>query len=262
MPKELTIRVEGRGENVPAGAFVDAVQKTLILLRDLDARISESASTVATWEIVRVSMRSPLALTVAPTLSDSEEDTSERVIRAYLQGMREIESSPVTPPYFSEQTLRTARDLVSLIGNGLSRLVFSAPNETPVSPTLHSAANIDAVIEHRGLHEFIAIEGKLDTVSTHNYDHFFIWESVTNNRVQCRATPEQLEQAKAALRKRVQVYGRARYVHGKPTSMEVEAIRVLREMHELPQPKDIGKVDITGGMSSEDYIRGIRDGEG
>ena len=70
-----------------------------------------------------------------------------------------------------------------------------------------------------------------------------------------------MEQAKAALRKRVQVYGRAKYVRGKVTSMEVESIRILREMHELPQPKDIGKVDITSGLSSEDYVRGMRDAD-
>ena len=208
-------------------------------------------------------MSNPLTITVAPSLLGSEEDTSEKVIHAYLQGMREIENQPGIPPYFSEQTLKAARALVSLLGNGISKLVFSSPNETSVSPTLHAAANIDAIIERGagGAYEFIAIEGKLETVSTHNTDHFFIWEILTNNRVQCRATPEQLEQAKNALRKRVQVYGRARYVRGKPTNMEVESIRILRDTHELPQPRDLGKVDITGGMSSEDYVRGIRDGE-
>jgi len=258
MPKELTIRVEGRGQNIPAGDFVEAVQKTLVILRDLDARMSESG-TSATWEISRVSMKSPLAMTFVPTRSEEEEDTSEKVVRAYLRGMREIETKAEMPPLFSEQNLRTARDLVFLIGNGISKLIYSSPNEVSVSPTLHSVANIDAITQRRGKDEFIAIEGKLDTISTRSYDHFFIWETLTNNRVQCRATAEQVEQAKQGLRKRVQVYGRANYVRGKITSMDVESLRILREAHELPQPRDIGKVNITGGMSSEDYIRELRD---
>ena len=55
------------------------------------------------------------------------------------------------------------------------------------------------------------------------------------------------------------VSGRLRYRNNKPVLMHVESIRILRNTEELPQAKDIGPLDLTNGMSSEDYVRRLRD---
>ena len=87
------------------------------------------------------------------------------------------------------------------------------------------------------------------------------WEVLTDYRVDCVLDGEHLEGVKQYLGKRVGVTGRIRYRHGKPLSIQVTAIREFKDRHELPQPSDLGKLDITGGKSSEEFVRDLRDGE-
>jgi hypothetical protein len=145
-----------------------------------------------------------------------------------------------------------------------AQLTLSAPDEDPVTPSPRVVENIDQVVTKaaRVTTEYATIEGKLELISTHNVDSFAVWESLGNTRIECRVSnPEQLELAKALLRRRVAVSGLARYRNGKPTYIQVENVRLLREASELPQPDHIGKIDITSGLDAEDYIRRMRDAQ-
>ena len=72
---------------------------------------------------------------------------------------------------------------------------------------------------------------------------------------------ERLEEAKKLLGRRVVVSGRIRYRSHKPTSIQAEEIHPLRDASELPQLEDMPPIDITGGLSPEEYVRRLRDAQ-
>jgi hypothetical protein len=205
-------------------------------------------------------MRSPLTLTLAPETDGQEEErvreAGERVVHSYLGGLRQLEGGSV-PADFDEEALESSRKLAKALTPWKAQVTLSSPGERSVTATPQVAEVIEQVVA-KAVHtsvEQATLEGRLEVLSTHQGDHFVIWEMLTGNRVECRVTPEQLEQAKGLLRQRVAVSGRAHYRKGKPVLLQVESFRALRGSSELPQPKDIGKVDITGGLSE---LRGIR----
>jgi hypothetical protein len=109
--------------------------------------------------------------------------------------------------------------------------------------------------------DFSTIEGRLEVISVHEHNSLFIWETLTNNRVECFVSDEQIKEAALLLNKRVTVSGRINYRNHVPKTISVEGpIKVLRTSTELPQPKDIGPIDITGGVSSEQHVRRMRNG--
>lgn len=263
MPKSLTIQFVGKDDRLPVEPFLEVLKKTVEALHQLEANLSVSGRPSGEWDVVQASMQSPLILTLAPG-GEVDEDTSEQVVHAYLHGLRELERAPAPPPYFGDETLKAVKSILGTLTDGVASIRYSAPGEQPVVPTLHAAAHITEIIDTAStpLYEHGTIEGNLEVVSTHRGDSCTIWEVFTKQRVECRLTPEQLEQAKKALRQRVAVSGKIKYRRrGEPASIEVESIRVLRTASQLPQPGGIGPIDLTAGVPSEDHVRKQRDAE-
>jgi hypothetical protein len=260
MPNELTITLSGEDGFVSADALIEALENTIKILRHLETQFPVPEK--IRWEIIRASMQSPLALTLAARATEPQAQAAgDRIVRAAYQGLRAVSTAAVRPPYFDDESLAAAKELVSEARSEGAQLSIVVPDEEPLIPTETLVENVERVIAGtRTHHEYGTIEGRLEQVSTHKTDSFSVWEIPTDHKVECLATPEQLEKAKELLRKRVAVTGRITYRGGKPRQVKVDELRRLRERHELPQPEDIGPVDITGGLSSEDYVRRWRDG--
>ena len=264
MPKELTIRLGGHGEHVSVALLIETLENTLAILRNLEPKLSTDGQPLR-WEIVRASMESPLTITLKPEAQQGGQNGAtskgERVIHTYLHGLRAIKAKSDMPQYFDEEILLAAKKMVQAVTKENGKLELYAPDEEPVETTPDTAEQIEQAVSKaiRIYNDYATVEGKLETISTHGGNFIVIWEVLTNNRVECAVTAELLEEAKNLLRKRVAVSGRARYRNGKPISLQVESIRVLRDASELPQPADIGVVNITDGVSSEEHVRRMRD---
>lgn len=267
MGRELVITVQGKDTHVTVRSLIEMLERALGVLRELDARTSDNQRAGMNWEVVRVSMNSPLTMTLGPRIPQNRRDTSAEVVRYFLGGMRTLELGATVPSHWSEDALEKMRSLVDLRNNGVASMTFSSVGETAVEPTLHTAANIDEIRKKQPAHywEETTIEGRLEVISAHNGTKLSVWDVLTNTKVECLVNDSQLEEAKAAFRKRVAITGRAKVTRrGKPVAIEVSSIRVLKEKAELPQAKDFegtGRVDITDGMDSAKYIRGLRDAQ-
>lgn len=265
MSQKLTILVEGRDGGVPAERLVEVLAKALTLLHDLDARSSEDGKSAIHWHIVKATTNSPLTLTLEAHVPAERRDTSKSVVKTYMRGLRKLESGKGVPSDFGDETLKEARALLSLLGRGVSRLEFAAPGEEKVTPTLRSAALIDEFFGRRATYyrADTTVEGSLETVTIHGGDAFDVFDQLTGTRVRCALPDGKLGEAVGALGKRVAVSGRAKFSEkGRPISIEVESIRVLRDKRDLPSASDFegeGKLDITGGMDSVQFVRRLRD---
>ncbi len=265
MGQQFTILVEGRDGGVPAERFVDVVVKALAVMRDLDARSSEDGKAAIHWNITRATTNSPLTLTLEAHVPAQRRDTSRAVVKSYLRGMRKLESGKGVPSDFGDDTLKEARALLGLLDRGVSRVEFSAPGEEKVVPTLRSAALIDEFFGRRTTYHMAdtTVEGSLETVTIHGGDAFDVFDQLTGTRVRCMLPDGRIADAVAALGKRVSVSGRAKFSDkGRPLSIEVESIRVMRDKANLPKASDFegaGRLDITGGMDSAEFVRRLRD---
>ena len=261
MAKEFTITLSGDDGFVSVDVLIEALENTLAVLRGLGSEFPGSDQ--IRWEIVRASMQSPLTLTLAPKAPERRSrKLGQRIADAAYRGFREIAERPSLPPYFNEEALTAAKRLVAGARAEKTELSFFVPDKDPVTPLAAFTENIEQVVSRaKTLYETGTIEGTLEVISRHKTDSVTIWETLTNRKVACFVNSEQLELAKQILLKRVAVSGRIKYRNGRPVSIEVANIRVLRGQHELPQPSDIGPIDITGGLSSEDYVRGLRDAQ-
>ena len=95
-------------------------------------------------------------------------------------------------------------------------------------------------------------------------DKIVIEDDLTGEKILCYFRGAELEQrVREAWKQRVGVSGEITVDRqsGRPQSVEVEEIVVLRQRAELPQMEDLHGIDITGGLDSAEYIRGLRDAE-
>lgn len=108
--------------------------------------------------------------------------------------------------------------------------------------------------------------GMLDAINIHGASRiFYMYPLVGPNRIQCIFPDSLLDKAKKSLGARVKVTGQFIYKLNSPYphSAEVEEIDPFPPEHELPSFGDLLGIehDLTGGLSSEDYVRAIRDAQ-
>lgn len=267
MGKELVITVQGKDTRVTVRSLIEMLERALGVLKEIDAHMADNQRAAMQWEVVRVTMNSPLTMILGPRVPTNRRDNSADVVKSFMVGIRSLESKAVLPANWTDDALQRMRDLIDLRNDGIASMVFSSPGEERVEPTLHSAANIEEIQKRQTAHywEETSIEGRLELISAHNGTRISIWDVLTNAKVECLVNESQLEQAKSAFRRRVAVSGKAKMTRrGKPISIQVDSIRVLKDKQELPQAKDFagaGRVDITGGVDAAEYIRSLRDAE-
>jgi hypothetical protein len=264
---QISIDASSRGNLVDALDWQTIFNETLATLNNLTRAIGIANSIKrprrGKWKISEASTKSPLHVTLSQESTDVD-DASHEAVRIYIQGIRALETDepPTEPPaFFETKTLASVRRLVSVLSRDTGALVFSSPDIEPVSATERIAINIDELIGAK-FKALGALEGILETLTARGKINFKLHDPLTNYRIACYISPEKLEEAKAAFPHRVAVYGPIRYAKsGRPLSIDVERIRRLRLRSELPQLKDLGRIDLTGGADSSKHIRGLRDAE-
>ena len=149
----LTIRIVSEPREVPVTIFIEVLRETTNLLRDIEAAMSEIHQPTLVWRIVAAGLEGHvLSLSKGPFLmavrgdAEGREDNSSKVIRAFLEGLRQLEGGCDVPEHFAKSALQRAKKLVGIWGNGVSELQFEAPGHAVVTPTRQVAENVDAIL--------------------------------------------------------------------------------------------------------------------
>lgn len=268
MPQaQISIDVSGRKELVDALDWETIFSETLTTLKKLSKAVALARNIrrprTGRWKISEARTQSPLHLTLSEESTDVD-DPSPEAVRIYIQGIRALdaEQPPAEPPpFFDDTALASVGRLVSVLKRDTSSLIFSAPGIDPASATARVAINVDELIGAK-FKASGALEGMLETLTVRGKTNFKLHDPLTDYRIACYISPDKLEEAKAAFPHRIAVYGPIKYAKsGRPLSIDVQQIRRLRLRSDLPQLKDIGRIDLTGGTDSSEYIRRLRDGE-
>lgn len=257
----LIIRLAGESGNVDLRSFIRVVKESLAILREIDARLSLSGRASVSWEIQDISKNSPIALTLAPTRK-SKPITAKRIIKSYMSGFSQI-SRGREPKDFSLVALRRTRRMVRTFAqDGLANLTFEAPSGETVAPKLDYLEKITRIIEAKRKYRYedTTFEGKLLEVNLRGSNRFYIDDVFTGQSIRCYFAESMDMLVANGMRKRVLVTGTAKYKEsGAPVSMRVSDLRIIKKESELTRFEDMKPINITDGMESSAYVRGMRD---
>jgi hypothetical protein len=235
------------------------------MLTEIDAELSGKPGGTLSWNISGLSLGSAV-ITATPESTEPDVDVGPQVVAAAVNGLDLLERSPERPPYFSDEALHRARQLVGLIQpkTRIARIIVVAPPMPIVTISQQTAAHIDKMVGS-GYTALGSVEGRLEAISVHGKPSFGVYDFVEGRRISCEFPSEMLERVKDALGRRVLVFGRVRFNESdKPTSVrEIEELRVLRGKDDLPQPEDIVGIapDITGDVDSVEHLRRLSDND-
>jgi len=262
--KKFGLRIAGKGEYVDARAFDDTLRDTLDLLQELDSSVSGVSGGTMEWEVVEASVRSPLFIGLAAT-SRVIGDFSDNVVTTAIDGIESLEHSSRVPVGFTPKAIEAVQRITNHFKNGVLKITFSSPTRT-VSPSHRVADNVAKIINPpqaptaapKSYTEHGSVEGRIENlIGTEHY--FSLYDILSGKRVKCTFPENIREEVRAGWGKRVIVEEIINYDgDGKVERVAATSLILKPDRSLLPQFK--GKyINITGGIESSEYVRGMRD---
>ena len=255
---EVTISVEGQTPDLLARPFLDAVDSSLDILRDLDASIAMRRIPTLRWAIASMHIGSPAVMTLRALPPSTGKDVSQDVVNHCVDGLDLLARGGSLPTFFSDDALNAAKRLSDLT-SGNERVVIVRTGHRSVTVSHRISANVDGLVKKSYASDG-SVEGVIEMVTIHERTYFRIYDAIQGWGVPCYFGQESIEDVRNALGKRASITGRLRSDRlGKPESMQVSGIRLLGS-EPLPTPGEVRGVfkGMTGGLKAEEYLREVR----
>lgn len=260
----VTLTVRGELREISLESFVLILRESHSILQELDKAISEQRNGTLKWVISGLQSGSAV-IEAESRVTRGDEDFGPEVVQHFIDGIHVIQIQGVTPARFSLDSMFSMRKIVRTLGtNGVSTLDVAVPElDKSVELSSEAETNVQALV---GVHHksIGSVEGRLELISIHQRSRRFnVYHSITRKAVRCNLPKEIENEVVGSLGRRVIVSGLVSYnIRGEPLSVNVDNLRVLKEENYLPSIDDmLGMApDITGGLTTEDYIRRLRDG--
>jgi len=267
MPDRFQIEIDEAGEGVSAEALRLHLEQALRFLRD-DTEAGKSVD----WKVTRASMNSPLLLelerVVEPGAPEPPSRPGEQLARAFASLRRgEALGDELSP------TRLYAIEKMASQANGMRRVRVRAGLGESIELEPAWASAVRRMREERKGREEVPPQsystvGRLEGVNVHgSKSEFYVYDPLTDQKMRCIFPDEMLEAVGRALRQRVEVSGITTFGPGHlPQSMRVATLRVIRArvgsfLERLEAVHKRGGVDLRGGLSIEEAIDEVRNGQ-
>ena len=262
MADEITIRIPAGDGFVHVSKLAQDLHALLRSLSSIDQHLSDGRGRTVEWGVVRASFNSPLTLTIAPRAAGGEPPRMDVAAR-YLGGLRAIQEGRREPEDFTPEAMSATVQMISRLPAGatLSNGAMDAP---PIELGESLKAGLEAAIRSSSYRIWSSIEGTLYAIDTSRKtrQQFRVFDRLTGHPTDCIFKREDLPRVVAAHERRVIVRGMTNYdKYDRPYRVEVEDFEVIPPDSELPSFDGDHRIDITGGVPSEDYVRRLRDGD-
>lgn len=185
-----------------------------------------------------------------------EEDTVERIVRAYALVGRSLERDETLP--YSEKVESAARRITSVLNGTVTAVRFETPEDTAtvVSPS----ATVEA---QKQLHAYGAIEGRVQTLTSRGGLRFVLYDSLFGKAVYCYLQAGGEDMMRGAWDRRAVVEGwvSREPLSGRPVSVrQVTGVRLLDEIERGSYRKARGAVPLPENEPPpEETVRMLRD---
>lgn len=256
--------LESEGGHVRADEFVDRVGYLLEALNGIDRIIGDSPTPKLYYRVVQLSHSSPVKLTIEPVVKRGTRVPSDYITRCRTRFFRDLTAIRTMSKETEEIDLDVLEDI--------ERLVFGVGQEFKAAGIKNGedAVELDRQFENNvkkltGEEDtsYGSLEGKLDTANIHgNISRFWIYPTVGAQKVRCDFLPGNKLLIRQALGEYVRVEGLKFFRASSPFPFRIKVrdFEVVSTKEAVPIERLRGIApDATGGMSSIEFIRKIRD---
>ena len=239
MPKKpppyskLTLNITG--ERITADRFKRAVESFFGLIDEVTASLTGSSKSIE-WIVSVKSGSIELGAVGEPKKMGTPVAA---VVSATFGGLKQLQTSSRRPAHFTDGALADSRDLAGLVDGKAVRTVQVGRSNSHFQVQEKAVNHIDQILGGTSI-ELGTIEGRLQMISSRGPLRVGVWESLDDKLVRCFLPASMMDDAKAALDRRVAVFGTIRYrADGTAVSIEVEDLDVFPADSELPSADDV-----------------------
>lgn len=237
----LTLKVEG--SYFPIDKFQKLLQNFSIILAELDKDISSTDRVGVEWSISKVQQGGIVITAEANILDDRvEPERPQEIIHRFRAGLELLKETPQRPSHFTGIALESVKNISDLIDpNDFAEIKFFA-DDWRLNVTKNISVNIDEITKNF-YQIYGSIEGELVSIGITNSKKIGIRNVTDGKIVRCFFQDELLEDARAALGKRVYVFGLIRqYLQGEKINIQVEELKVFPPKNESSSLSNILKL--------------------
>lgn len=240
--------------------FIKTVERVANFLTRLDRMASADRKLSFSLRVVDLGKGSPGYVTLEEVLISPEVDRRESVTSEFLTKLASIEKEDVEG--IDYEFLKKASDLSKPVGQSMKRVSVSANGVSFA---------VDA-----GFREHVArkmapeetadgfVRGMLEFINIHSDKPIFcIYPDIGPEKVTCYFGPDLLPEARIGIGRFVEVRGVLKYkvIADYPHEIKAQHLEILPADEDLPQFIELRGAfpDLTGGQTTEEYIRQFRD---
>lgn len=260
---KITLIIEGLPEDegqVRLNAFMSQLQRFSGTVSKLDREANNGKHTTY-FRIADLSYSSPIRVVLVPQPLPKQAYSGGAIIDSLARVTTALENGDDLSGLDAD-LLEDIRGLAQPVGKAIksAALVFRGHSFALTEGVAHK---LDAAL---ATDETCAgaVEGMLEQINLHDSANVFhIYPEVGPRRVTCRFSTRLYDDAVSAVGRRVEVFGELHYRRGAkyPHHIAVGQIEAFPPDLELPDWDDLrGRApDATGGMTSEAFVRELRD---
>lgn len=205
---------------------------------DLLVSVTDEISCGAKKPLWNMSVREGSTVFVARAVTDVEtRKVARETIKRMKTGVGKAERGRFDTHDFPQKALYAVRELASLPAKVNRVGISTVALENGGKPLPLTSKAADFLKKNLGAQRSAigSIEGKLSTISERGTFQFVVYDALADRGINCFIPQEKFREAHAAFGRRVSVFGTIQYDRdGKALSIKVDAIRVLRDLADLP----------------------------
>lgn len=265
MTKKFKIQLLGAtedNEHIRLSDFIEELNAVREALQEIDRRFYGDGNQTTEYRIVDLSHSSPSAVVVEPVPIDKDKDNAAAIVDRLLDGIRKINTG-TAPADFDSRLLEKVSHIARPYKKRV-RQVQIIDDNGPIIISQTFEASIERIVGDDQVSDG-SVDGSLEMINFHRgANKFNIYPTVGPDRVACHFPGDLLEKAIASVGRYVRVSGklkhktRDRFLYG----IEVESVEALPDEASLPSFQELRGIapDFTGGLTSEEFVRRLRDG--
>jgi len=260
--KRITLRLGGIDKEdgyFRLGSFIQQLQNLSGALKQIDRLTTKRAT--AYYRVVDLQLSSQGQITLEAVPVEPEIDYTGTICHRLLNEFESLQKTGKPATELDFKTLEALKQLITPLDDKFSSATIEGSGSV-VELDKTMQANIDVLIANEETC-YGTIKGKLERINLHDRANiFYIYPIVGPRSVECHFPEDLKDQAKGSLEHTVSVSGLMIYKAKSnfPYKIKVEAIEIHPPDDELPTLLDLEgcEVDLTGGLSSEDYVKEAR----
>lgn len=262
----ITIQMSGQGTTDDLLRFEDFLKQLDAVrhaIRETERIVTGHKAQTVELRVVGLSRSSPANVELEVTRCDKKVDYTGPVVQRFFEGIQAIQYRRETPFGFDGDAVRAFADMGSRLGKSISAMELRANGDSvAVSETI--SRNAEWILGRRE-YTFGSVSGRLEKINVHNNQNVFCIYPIIGpaSGVRCKFSPSLTQKAIEAVTHFVDVWGRLAYnpIDSFPEEVKAQSIQVREEPPIPPKLADLWGIapDATGDLSSEDFIRELRD---